>query len=68
MFRRSAGATVIPMIRIWVESVQPPTGRIVTADGQHPRLFAGWLDLLSILADAMSGEATEDSGHAGGPD
>lgn len=57
-----------PMIRIWVESVQPPTGRVVTAEGQHPRRFTGWLDLLGILADAIAADPTEDSGDARPPD
>jgi hypothetical protein len=54
------GATVTPMIRIWVESAHPPCGRVVF-EGQSGRIFAGWLDLLSILADAIA------SGPVDGP-
>jgi len=58
MFRRPPGATVTPMIRICVDTAHPPTGWIVTAEGQPPRVFSGWLDLLGILADAMSAAST----------
>lgn len=56
MIWRPPGATVTPMIRICVDTAQPPTGRIVTAEGEPPRVFSGWLDLLGILADAMAAE------------
>lgn len=41
------------MIEIWVDGSQPPTGRVVAAVGAAAQPFAGWLDLLRILADAM---------------
>ncbi len=41
------------MIRIWVDSTQPPVGWVVTVEGQPPRAYSGWLDLLGILAEAM---------------
>ncbi len=50
------------MIRIWVDSTQPPIGRVVTAEGQPPRVYSGWLDLLGILADAMAGGAEPEPG------
>ena len=37
-----------------VDTAQPPTGRVVTAEGEPPRVFSGWLDLLGILARAIS--------------
>jgi len=66
MFRRPPGAKVVPMIRIWVDTTEPPTGRVVIAPGRTSRPFSGWLDLLGILADAMSVDAVEpDPGEAG---
>ena len=66
MFRAPSGATVTLMIRIWVDSTQPPTGRVVTFEGQPPRPYSGWLDLLGILADAMAAER-EPEPEPGGP-
>lgn len=43
------------MIEIWVDGGQPPTGRVVAEHGAAPQPFAGWLDLLRILADAIAG-------------
>ena len=40
-------------IHIWIETTQPPTGRVVTVEGQPAKDFAGWLQLLSILASAL---------------
>ncbi|MEA2971852.1 MAG: hypothetical protein QOG82_310 [Actinomycetota bacterium] len=53
------------MIRIWVDTARPPTGRVVTAEGQPPRLFSGWLDLLGILAEAMSAGGGDDGPERG---
>ncbi|MEA2902218.1 MAG: hypothetical protein QOH36_2105 [Actinomycetota bacterium] len=53
------------MIRIWVDTARPPTGRVVTAEGQPPRLFSGWLDLLGILAEAMSAGGVDDGPERG---
>jgi hypothetical protein len=59
------------MIRIWVDTAEPPTGRVVIAQGRTSRPFSGWLDLLGILADAMSVDAMSvdavdpDPGDAG---
>jgi hypothetical protein len=65
MSRRPPGATVVPMIRIWVDAAQPPTGRVVTAEGQPPQTFSGWLGLLGILADAISAGGVEDGPERG---
>lgn len=46
------------MIEIWVDAAQPPAGRVVVAPGDEPRAFAGWIDLLRILADAIAAEGT----------
>jgi len=40
-------------IRIWMDTTQPPTGRVVTVEGGPAKPFAGWLQLLSILAGAL---------------
>lgn len=42
------------MIEIWLDPGQPPTGRVVIAAGAPPQAFAGWLDLLRILAEVIS--------------
>ena len=65
MIPQPPGATVTPMIRIWVDTAQPPTGRVVTAEGQPPRVFSGWLDLLGILARAISAGGVEDGPESG---
>jgi hypothetical protein len=55
MFRRLRVARLVTMIEIWVDGCQPPTGTVVAAHGAAPQAFAGWLDLLRILADAIAG-------------
>ena len=40
-------------VRISMETTDPPTGRVVTAEGEPGQPFVGWLQLLSILGDAL---------------
>lgn len=40
-------------VNIWIETTQPPTGRVVTADGGPAQPFVGWLQLLTLLAKAL---------------
>jgi hypothetical protein len=40
-------------IHIWIDEMQPPTGRVVTGEGGPAQLFMGWLQLLTILANAL---------------
>lgn len=42
------------VIKIWVDADDPPTGRVVACFGDPPQPFAGWLQLLAILAQAVS--------------
>jgi hypothetical protein len=56
------------MIRIWVNSSQPPCGRVVMFEGQPARVFAGWLDLLGILADGLATGGNLDSPADGASD
>jgi hypothetical protein len=53
------------MIEIWLDSGQPPTGRVVAAAGAAPQPFAGWLDLLRILAESFT--PTDGSASASAP-
>jgi hypothetical protein len=41
------------VVHIWTETTHPPTGRVVSVEGEPAQPFAGWLELLSILADAL---------------
>ena len=40
-------------VHISMETAQPPTGHVVTVDGEPAQPFAGWLQLLTILAQAL---------------
>ena len=40
-------------VHIWIDATQPPSGRVVTGVGQPAQPFAGWLQLLTILAGAL---------------
>ena len=40
-------------IRITMETTHPPTGRVVTGEGAPVQAFVGWLQLLTILANAL---------------
>ena len=40
-------------VHIWMETTQPPTGRVVTVEGEPAQPFVGWLQLLTILANAL---------------
>jgi hypothetical protein len=52
----SSAATVVGvLIQIWQDEAQPLSGR-VARDGQEPKQFAGWLQLLSILSDWLAPE------------
>jgi hypothetical protein len=42
------------VIEIWVDTDDPPTGRVVACVGDPPQPFAGWLQLLAILTNAVS--------------
>jgi hypothetical protein len=53
---QSSAATVVGvLIQIWQDEGQPLAGR-VARDGQEPKQFAGWLQLLSILSDWLAPE------------
>jgi len=43
------------LIQIWHDEAQPLSGD-VARDGQEPRRFAGWLQLLSILSEWLDPE------------
>jgi hypothetical protein len=43
------------VITIWVEDQHPVAGR-AGVDDQPPRPFAGWLQLLGLLADLVEGK------------
>jgi hypothetical protein len=43
------------VITIWVEDRDPVAGR-AGVDDQPPRPFAGWLQLLGLLADLVEGK------------
>jgi hypothetical protein len=55
-----------PVIKIWVDSTPPPAGRVVTSDGASPLAFAGWLQLLQILVDALATDARPGEPDPGG--
>ena len=40
-------------VHISMETTQPPTGLVVTVEGEPARPFMGWLQLLSILSGAL---------------
>ena len=40
-------------VQILMETAHPPTGRIVPGEGEPAQPFVGWLQLLTILADAL---------------
>ena len=40
-------------VHISMETTDPPTGRVVTAEGEPGQPFVGWLQLLSILAQVL---------------
>lgn len=44
---------VIVVVHIWMESTHPPTGRVVSVEGEPAQPFAGWLQLLTILTNAL---------------
>lgn len=51
----------------WVDTSQPPTGRVTTAEGQPAQPFVGSLQLLAILARALQPDGTDGEGPALGP-
>jgi hypothetical protein len=58
------------VITIWVEDQHPVAGR-AGVDGRPPRPFAGWLQLLGLLADLVerqAGSAAPAAGRGGQPD
>ena len=40
-------------VHISMEAAQPPTGRVVTVEGEPAQPFVGWLQLLTILTSAL---------------
>jgi hypothetical protein len=60
-----AARLVDVLIHIWPDEAHPLSGR-VARDGQEPRRFTGWLQLLSILSEWLDPERTtqpaEDDG------
>lgn len=56
MFLRPPSATVSRVIEIWLDTCQPPSGRVVAAPGEEPEPFDGWLQLLHILGDVVTRE------------
>ncbi len=44
------------MIEIWLNEGRPPAGRVVTAPGEEPQEFDGWLQLLHILGEIVMQE------------
>lgn len=44
-------------LQIWMETDDPPTGRVAAAEGQPAQPFVGWLQLLTILAHALEPRA-----------
>jgi hypothetical protein len=57
------------VITIWVEDQHPAAGR-AGVDGRPPRPFAGWLQLLGLLADLVERQAVSEApaGLGGQPD
>lgn len=41
------------MIQIWLDRRRPPAGHVESEAGERSQPFAGWLQLLSILADEI---------------
>jgi hypothetical protein len=52
------------VITIWVEDQHPVAGR-AGVDDQPPRAFAGWLQLLGLLADLVQGQGASEAPAAG---
>jgi hypothetical protein len=52
------------VITIWVEDQHPVAGR-AGIEGRPPRPFAGWLQLLGLLADLVERQATSETPAAG---
>jgi hypothetical protein len=48
------------VITIWVEDQYPVAGR-AGVEGRPPRPFAGWLQLLGLLADLVEGKDLDAS-------
>lgn len=40
-------------VHICLETTQPPAGIVVTCEGEPAQPFAGWLQLMTVLADAF---------------
>ena len=40
-------------LHISIDSIEPPTGRVVTGEGEPAQPFVGWLQLLTVLANAL---------------
>ena len=40
-------------VHIWIDTTQPPTGRVVTEEDETTQPFLGWLQLLTTLAHAV---------------
>ena len=60
MCSRPDGVTVAPMIQIEVDAAEPPTGRVTVGADETPRPFVGWLQLLSLLGEALAAEGPAD--------
>ena len=52
------------VITIWVEDQHPVAGR-AGVDDLPPRPFAGWLQLLGLLADLVQGQRASEAPVAG---
>lgn len=52
---RQGGRVV--QVHIWMDTTQPPAGRLITAEGEPARPFVGWLQLLAVLAEAFERQA-----------
>ena len=41
------------VVQIWMDTTHPPTGRVVLVGGEAAQSFTGWLQLLTILTNAV---------------
>ena len=46
-------------VHIWMDTTHPPTGRVLTVEGGPAQPFVGWLQLLTVLANALQPPAAE---------
>jgi hypothetical protein len=59
MSTAACGATICGVeIRICVDQLAPPTGRVRRVGADEPIPFSGWLDLMRVL-ERMIGELAE---------